>query len=150
MNYIIYEGTDKEFRCNSIKELSKHVGINVSNLSKRIRDYKKYHKFNTLEEAIEFDKIGARREKRLITVFKGTNKEFTGTQIEIAKHFRISYKGISHTKKLIEDFILDNMDKSDIFKKSDKEILDILTELFSNPDNDDIKYDIKDILNKLI
>ena len=146
MKYTIYKGTDKEFRCNSIKELAKHIGMSISNLQARLSDFKKDIAYKTIDEAIEYDIIELRR-KNIKTVFKGTDKEFTGTKAEIANHFNIDYSFLSSCYAgSLEDKILKAIKRRDVVNLSDEETLDILKELFSNPGNEIKKNKIKAIL----
>lgn len=73
----VFKGTDREFTGTKI-EISEHFNIKYTTLLNRV------HEMNlSLEEAIDW------KDPNIITVFKGTNKEFSGTKKEIAEHFNI-------------------------------------------------------------
>lgn len=78
----VYKNTNKEFRGN-LKEIANHYNISYNALLSRIN-----RKNLTTEEAITYN---TNLNKKLITVFKGTDKEFTGTKTDISKHFGIKY-----------------------------------------------------------
>ena len=78
--YTVFKDTDDEFT-GTLKEISEHFDINYSTLFTRLQ---KNH-YN-LEKVIKFGKY-----MYAFTVFKGTDREFTGTYTQIAKHFGIRY-----------------------------------------------------------
>lgn len=82
----VFKGTDEEFTGNYV-QLADHFGLEYKTLYQRVKDSKlPHHTPECVEDAI--NKIGY---KNKFTVFKGTDEEFTGTYIEIAKHFNIEY-----------------------------------------------------------
>ena len=81
MKYTVFKGTDREFTGN-LTQISKCFNINIQTLSNRINQ-----SHMSLEKAIDYKDY--RFEKH--TVFKGTDKEFTGTFKEICNHFNVNY-----------------------------------------------------------
>ena len=78
----VFKDTDREFTGNR-RQIAEHFGISYETFRGRLkRGY-------APEEAIDWN--GRKHDQKPMTVFKGTNREFTGNQSEIAKHFEIGY-----------------------------------------------------------
>ena len=84
-NFILFEGTNKEFSGN-LKDIAEHFNINYNVLKQRI-----YRTNLTLEECVDY-----KNNIQKYTVFKGTNKEFSGNIREIAKHFNINISTLEY------------------------------------------------------
>ena len=102
--YTVFKGTDKEFSGN-YKEIAKYFNINYNTFMNRIKKV-------SLDDAVNYS---GKRERKTYTVFKGTDKEFTGNLIEIAYYYNINYNSLlSKIKKrniTIEEAILIPLNK---------------------------------------
>ena len=78
--YTVFKNTDKEFTGN-LKEICQYFNVNYNKLNKIIKKYNM-----TLEEAINCNRCN-----KIYTVFKDTDREFTGNLREICQHFNINY-----------------------------------------------------------
>lgn len=77
--HTVFVGTDREFT-GTLSQIARHFDIDRGTLQSRLQ------KGATLEEAIETPLLG-----QALTVFAGTDREFTGNLKEIAEHFGINY-----------------------------------------------------------
>lgn len=77
--YTVFENTDLEFK-GSLTEIAKHFNISPSTLKNRITNMNL-----SLEKAINYNDLKIIK----YTVFKNTDKEFTGTIDEISINFNI-------------------------------------------------------------
>lgn len=88
----VFKGTDREFT-GSLREIMKHFNIPTGTF------YKRLSKVDSIEEVIDWN----RGSHSKITVFVGTNREFTGYKQEIAEHFGTT---ISNLNKRIRKYNL--------------------------------------------
>ena len=136
--YTAFKNTDKEFTGN-LTEIGKHFGIKAKRIS-----YRMHNLGMTIDKAIEF------KDSRIKTVFAGTDKEFTGTLKEIAKHFNKSYysltDAISKSGKTLDEAIDFNYEIKNytVFAGTDKEFTGNLIEICKHFG---LKY--SSILNKI-
>lgn len=99
------EGFSRQFT-GTLKEIVDHYDLDYKKFVKDINKLSEENNYNiddnnynyNLDNIIE-KAIANPKNKRLYTVFKGTDEEFTGNVIEIADHFNINYNNIKRRKE---------------------------------------------------
>ena len=115
-NYTVFEGTDREFT-GTKKEIAEHFNINYNTLISNIRK----------GLSIEYILNSTKNKNKTYTVFLNTDKEFTGTKNQIAKHFNIKYNTLNqrlNRKMTLEEAIEyedDRFEKYTVFKGTNEE-----------------------------
>lgn len=79
--FTVFEGTNKEFT-GTKADISKHFMINYKTFIRKIKNG------YSLEEIINTSR---NKNEKMITVFKGSNNEYSGNLKEIALHFGLNY-----------------------------------------------------------
>ena len=128
--FTVFRGTDREFT-GTIKKIAEHFNINYITLKYRINK-----KNLAIEDAINYKN----NINNSFTIFRGTNKEFTGSMKEIAKHFNINYDTLKYRVKnqnltmeeAVNYNVNDRYEIFTVFKNTSKEFAGNLRQIANN------------------